>query len=270
MKYTIKSSDGTVLFYYKTKQMEEGYKDSVHCYDEMKFVRIKHGCGVWDIGNKSYTVSTGDILIMSRADIRTVSKIIKAPFIIEQIDFLPAFLSGFHGIAGFFLKRTTDFSNLLSPNDTVSNCFNEIINEIECNEIYKEQAIKAKLSNLVITTARLIEYSPSCTTEDKRKDTILKVMEFIKENYSNELSLEFISSVFYLSPSYFSRLFKQYAGMTYNEYLANVRVNAVICMLNQGKSNILDAAMQCGFSSSSGFYKTFRKVTGLTPKAYKQ
>ena len=77
MKYSIESSDGTVLFYYKTKLMEEGYKDNIHCYDEMKFVRIKSGAGIWSIGDKNYSVSSGDILIMSRSDIRTVSKILR-------------------------------------------------------------------------------------------------------------------------------------------------------------------------------------------------
>ena len=269
MKYCIKSSDGTVLFYYKTKKMEEGYKDSIHCYDEMKYVRIKSGCGIWRIGDKRYTVTKDDIIIMSRTDIRTVSRIIEAPFIIEQIDFLPAFLYGMQGITDFFIKRTAGFSNLLPENDMISDKITDIINEIEGNEIFKEQSIKSKLSELIILTARLINYSPLNLSKDKRMGVILKAMDYIKENYCNELSLELIASEFYLSPSYFSRLFKHYTGMTYNEYLANIRVNAVIQLLNDGRMNILDAAMQCGFTSSSGFYKTFRNVTGLTPKVYK-
>ena len=270
MNYSIKTSDGTVLLFYKTKQMEEGYKDNVHCYDELKFVRIKNGCGVWDIGKKRYSVKAGDILIMSRSDIRTVSEIIDYPFIIEQIDFLPAFLSEFHGITDFFIKRTGSYDNLLEKSNILSKKFDDIIYEIKCDSIYKEQSIKAKLSDLVIETARLLKYNPDYFAVNKQKDIIIKAMGFIKSNFNEKLSLEAVASKFYLSPSYFSRLFRQYAGMTFNEYVANVRVNEVIQLLNNSQINILDAAMQCGFSSSSGFYKTFRHITGFTPKAYKE
>ena len=269
MKYCIKSSDGTVLFYYKTKKMEEGYKDSIHCYDEMKFVRIKSGCGIWNIGDKKYTVSAGDVLIMSRTDIRTVSKIIQAPFVIEQIRFLPAFLSSFNNITDFFVKRDSSFSNLLPDDIRIKDKFTEITDEVNGNMVFKDQSIKAKLSELVILTARLIDYTNSQVSKHKRMDTILKSMEYIKENYSDDLSLESVSSKFYLSTSYFSKLFKQCTGMAFNEYVASIRVNAVIQLLSANHINVLNAAMQCGFSSASGFYKTFRHVTGHTPSTYK-
>ena len=46
------------------------------------------------------------------------------------------------------------------------------------------------------------------------------------------------------------------------------KVQAVLRRMNGSRENVLDTAMACGFTSSSGFYKTFRVVCGMPPRAY--
>lgn len=269
--YSIDSADGTSLFVYKQKQMEVGYRDSVHCYDELKFVRIVKGHGLWRIGNRDYDVSSGDILIMSRADIRQLKSIVAAPFVIEQVDFVPAFLAPLQGVTDFFISRTSEFQNLLPRDAFLSQKLDELISEILCDRVYKEQAVKVKLADLVITTARLLDIkSEAVHISDKRMDTVEKAKAYIREHFSEPITLDDTARRFFLSPSYFSRLFKQYSGMTFQDYVAHVRVKEVITLIDSQPINILDAAMQCGFSCSSGFYKTFKHVTGSIPKMYKK
>ncbi len=268
--YTIESPNGTPLFFYKQKRMEEGYRDGVHSYDELKFVRVLEGGGIWLISQKEYTVAAGNILLMSRADIRQVQHVSRGPLIIEQIDFLPAFLAPMQDVADFFVRRPLGFENLLPRDFVLEQKLDELVEEVKANRPFKQQAIRTKLSELVIATARLLCVQPTpAPSAERRQDTAEQAMNYICAHLSEPLTLEGVAGHFYLSPAYFSRLFRSYSGMSFQEYLAQVRVREVLSLLDSQPINILDAALQCGFGSSSGFYRTFRHVTGTTPKHFK-
>ena len=268
--YTIESPDGTLVFFYKQKRMDEGYRDSVHSYDELKFIRLLEGSGIWRIGHKEYAVTAGDILLMSRADIRQLQHVEQAPLTIEQVDFLPAFLAPLQDVANFFVCRPEDFENLLPRDTVVIQKMDDLVEEILNDRPYKQQAVRSKLTELVIATARLLHATPTPHNgAERRQDTVEQAMNYIRTHLSESLSLEKLAKRFYLSPAYFSRLFRRYSGMSFQDYLAQVRVKEVLSLLDSQPINVLDAALQCGFSSSSGFYRTFRHVTGTTPKHFK-
>ncbi len=268
--YSIEQTDGSPLFFYKQKRMEEGYRDTVHNYDELKFVRLLAGSGLWRIGQKDYAVSAGDVLLMSRVDIRQVQRIDQSPLIIEQFDFLPSFLAPMQDVADFFVRRPSGFQNLLPRDPELGFRLDGLVEEITQDRPYKQQAIRCKLTDLVIITARLLEAVPFAPTKTERQqNTVERAMEYIRAHLSEPLRMEEVARHFYLSPAYFSRVFRSYSGMSFQEYLAQIRVREVLALLNSQPINVLDAAMQCGFGSSSGFYRTFRHVTGTTPKHFK-
>jgi len=62
------------------------------------------------------------------------------------------------------------------------------------------------------------------TLSDVKKDEILEVVEYINQEYANNISLDLLSKKFYMYPSYLSRSFKKVTGFTYIEYLNKVRI----------------------------------------------
>ncbi len=267
--FEIRSSEGTLMFIYKKKRMEEGYQDRIHCYDECKFVRILEGSGVWQIGGKEYKITAGDLFVMSRADLRTIRRIDQAPLIIEQANFAPAFLAPDQEVASFFIKRPQGFENLLPPDEALSRAMDALVEEISEERLYQQQAIRARLTELVIAAARALQAEPAAALEGERqRQAMEQAMAYIQAHYGEPLNLERVAREFYLSPSYFSRLFRKHTGLGFREYLGRVRVQAVLALLERRSINVLDAALQCGFSGSSGFYRTFRHVTGGSPKHF--
>ena len=61
--------------------------------------------------------------------------------------------------------------------------------------------------------------------------------------------------------------FKQYTGVTFNNYILNCRIKKAISMLKEGKAE-QEVAEVCGFSDSSAFIKSFKKVYRITPMQY--
>ena len=93
---------------------------------------------------------------------------------------------------------------------------------------------------------------------------------YINENFKREIPLDEISSLVNLSPSYFSKYFKNVTQVSFSEYLANLRLeNAVQDMLSKN-STVSAAALENGFANVKSFITQCKKVYECTPAQYKK
>ena len=89
-------------------------------------------------------------------------------------------------------------------------------------------------------------------------------------NYRNEISLTDIADQMYLSRSTVSRIFKQYTGVDFPEYLKNLRLKAVVNELKTTDYSITDIALNAGFSSPAVLNRVFRETYGMSPGQYRE
>lgn len=93
---------------------------------------------------------------------------------------------------------------------------------------------------------------------------------YINDNFKREIPLSEISNVVNLSPSYFSKYFKNVTQISFSEYLANLRLeNALQDMLNRN-STVSAAALENGFANVKSFITQCKKIYGQTPAQYKK
>ena len=96
------------------------------------------------------------------------------------------------------------------------------------------------------------------------------ITSYIHTHYGDNLSLNFISSHFYINNYYLSHQFKEITGFTLTDYIHMTRVRNVQTMLLSTDTPITDIAIQCGFSSFSQFNRVFRKHVGISPSEYRK
>lgn len=106
--------------------------------------------------------------------------------------------------------------------------------------------------------------------DDVQTHRILEAVAYINEHYAEEIDRALLCRRVFVSPSHFSRLFKQVTGFTYVEYLNTVRLKNAARLLLQTGANVSEAAAACGFSSSNHFCKQFKAVMGVSPLKYKK
>jgi AraC-like DNA-binding protein len=94
-----------------------------------------------------------------------------------------------------------------------------------------------------------------------------RVCEFIRTNYSQDLTLKQLSRVACLSPYYFQRLFLENTGVSPHEYLVQVRIKKARELLSAGHG-IAGVALETGFVDQSHFTRFFKSTTGITPGGY--
>lgn len=100
-------------------------------------------------------------------------------------------------------------------------------------------------------------------------DTITKVTEFVKTNYSQDLGISRISELFQLSPTYFSKQFHEKTGQKYIDYVTSVRIGEAKKLFTiNSQITVKQVAEMVGYSSERHFSNVFQKLTGYLPSVY--
>lgn len=103
----------------------------------------------------------------------------------------------------------------------------------------------------------------------KHTDVIHKAVHYMREHQGEKLSLESTSRAVYLSPAYFSKIFKEETGKSWNSYLNTLRVEKSKSLLLSGDLRLADIASAVGFEDQSYFTKVFKRVTGSSPNVFR-
>jgi len=101
--------------------------------------------------------------------------------------------------------------------------------------------------------------------ENKYSKSIEKAMEYIELNYKEPISLSNISKYVYLSPEYFSRLFKEEVGENFSTYLTIYRMKKAEYLIKNTDMKISQISNEVGYTNSGYFSKTYKKYKGISP-----
>lgn len=154
-----------------------------------------------------------------------------------------------------------DFRNLLL----------RMLSENSCIDEYSESFMSCYLQEILLMLLRLSVINEKEPDIINSKDAeILAATKYIYSNFSKQLTLEEVSAVASLSPTYFSKKFKQTTGMGYKEYLNHVRLKHAQAALLTTNNTITDIALEYGFNDSNYFKDLFKKVYGKSPREYRK
>jgi AraC-like DNA-binding protein/ligand-binding sensor protein len=106
-------------------------------------------------------------------------------------------------------------------------------------------------------------------TSAKDSPALREARRYIEANSTQRLTLAGVAGVVGLSPNYFSNKFHDFTGVSFTDYLAGVRVANATCLLSLPGCRINEIAFDVGFNSIAQFNRVFRKVTGMSPSAYR-
>ncbi|MBP1996079.1 two-component system response regulator YesN [Paenibacillus eucommiae] len=99
--------------------------------------------------------------------------------------------------------------------------------------------------------------------------TIDQVISYVNEHFCEDINLKMISSQFYMNSAYLGRLFKQYTGVGYNDYINKLRIEKAIVYLNNKNYKVSEIYKQVGYKDIVYFYKKFKEAKGVSPSFYR-
>lgn len=132
----------------------------------------------------------------------------------------------------------------------------EVKLKIEKEQKYKEIEILKNNDKTMIEDKFKFKYSKA----------IDRAIEYMEKNYNNHISLTDVSKHVYLSPEYFSRLFKEEVGENFVSYLTIYRMNKAFKLIKNTRMKISQIAREVGYSDAAYFSKTYKKYKGISPE----
>ncbi|WP_317367158.1 response regulator [uncultured Tyzzerella sp.] len=97
-----------------------------------------------------------------------------------------------------------------------------------------------------------------------------KAKLYIDENYSNpELSINTICDVLFISPTYFSSIFKKVLNISFIKYLTDLRLEKALELINTTSEKTYVIAQKVGYTDANYFSYVFKKKYGVSPLKYK-
>lgn len=107
------------------------------------------------------------------------------------------------------------------------------------------------------------------TTMEVKNETFRDIINHVNEHFFNDITLQSIAQKFTINPNYASQLFKKETGVTFTKYLTTMRVNYASSMLKTSDLSINEIAEKSGFKDYFYFTRVFKKITNMTPTAYR-
>lgn len=157
----------------------------------------------------------------------------------------------------------------ISMNQKTPLLFNQLLDLSRNDNIYSEQMLNYALSLLIMEISQEFVDKHS-NNRQNIPPNVAKIMDWIKANYYQSLSVTSLAKEFGYNPDYLSAVFKKSTNTSLVHFINKTRVEVSKSLLINYDLSIKEAAFSCGFTDEKYFMKTFKKYETMTPSQYKK
>lgn len=158
--------------------------------------------------------------------------------------------------------------------ETFSTLRNQITTGLELHQNssdFSDIFLKGVVTEIIYHLHTGVEQSPDRNSFDTKKWAKLEeVTAHIHKNYNRTISLEDAAAIAGVARTYFSRIFKEYMGINFHNYIMNLRIERAKSMMEDDDFNFTEIAEITGFANIHHFSKIFKKIEGCSPTQYKK
>lgn len=255
----IPSSLGYVCFEYF---FDYDYISRLHWHGFVELEFFVEGTGTHTYNGTTYQIKNGDVWILSTNDshqlnlnkgMHSVNIALDSNILNEE---LLLHLSTVHPIhCRFTEEEAYSFLN------KVKILYNEQENPI----FFTKSKTSALINEMLVDVFRKSPRTQIPVSHSVVNDMTL----YLQTHYQENISLAELAKRFSFTPNYCGQLFKKVTGLSFNDYINNVRLKCSCNLLLNSNLSIKEIAFESGFNSVEHFYTVFKRFYGITPAKYR-
>lgn len=264
----------------------DGYRFPAHVHDTWSVGLVDAGHSVFRLSGRTQSVQTGQIAVIPPGAVHDCNPDVGAwtyrMFYVQDslMRSLACGLAGgagqMHagsgiGISAGMAGDVVAFDSLVIDDAEVFTALSDFQRLIEFDDLYGVEPL-AKRSAMTEAFSLLLSRYGSVRDATARlqeeREAVRRVREYLADNMSEKVTLDVLSAQSGLSGYHLLRVFRDEVGLTPHQWQAQLRINRAKVLLAEGAA-IADVACSVGFTDQSHFTRTFRAVTGATPRLYR-
>ena len=114
----------------------------------------------------------------------------------------------------------------------------------------------------------LTQLKPALSLNDQ--NLVHEIVQYVTENYQNQIALPDVAAIANMSESAFSRYFMKTTGNRFSDFVARIRIGRACVQLYETDDNISTIAFSSGFNNLANFNRQFVNLKGMTPREYRR
>lgn len=148
--------------------------------------------------------------------------------------------------------------------------FSNIVNELDHKELYYQGKIMAYIYLLITELLRRSDFSAVPDEFDQQSHFPIQItLDYIKENYMNDITIPELANMCHISENYYRSLFNKMTGENPINYLNRIRVENACDLLFRTSLPIQEICNQVGFRTLSSLNRYFKRFTGVAPREWR-
>lgn len=248
-------------------------EDHFHSFYELYYVSSGKCC--FFLNDTLYSLSTGDIMLVAPGDLHHT--------LYTQAEGCDRFTVCFHkahlipaltdSLSSFPETFTESGPISIAPafTGTITALLEHMLTENRLQDSSSVVILTACLHQLFGMIIRYrIENAAELSLTGTKDTEVLQAAKYIYQNFSSPLSLNEVAAVAGLSPTYFSKKFKQITGIGFKEYVNFVRMKNATMELLSTDHSITEIALNNGFTDGNYFKDSFKKIHGCSPREFRK
>lgn len=251
----------------------------LHWHYEFEFIIVLKGAMVYTIEDREYCIKSGEGLFIPSNALHAARSYKGMPCEASVVLFHPnlfgynAKLASYSKFVYPIINGDIEFEKLLKRETKWQKSVLELLREISKlryediaeNELFLKSRIFG-IWDICYKNSKII------SNYKKKKDYELKriqpILDYIHNNYAEEISLSSLAKIIPMSEGYFCQAFKEIMNISPIAYVIRYRILKSCTLLMTTDSKIADIARRVGFNNISYFNREFKKAIGCSPSKY--
>lgn len=279
--------DGEAIFI--NRSLEHPMSE-LHSHSFLEIAYVASGRGIHLVDNKEYQVSRGDLFIINH----NMPHVFRSLTMDEQQlivyncgfdpDFLDSSLVDCHSFAevirhllfhSFFPEESLSGPDVhlnTAQSNAIDQLYQKMLTEFTQKQCGYIEILRAYVIELLVLVFRAYQSSQSLENhvDIHRRHVVEKIMQYMQDNLSDDLRIDKLSVMAFLSSNHFCKLFKETTGMTVIEYAQKIRIEEACRLLVDSDRKVIDIGAEVGYRDIKFFNQVFKRLTGETPGNYRK
>lgn len=232
------------------------------------FFMVISGSGSLSYEGKTYSLSSGSCVFINCKNLYSHTTDEKDLWTLRWTHFFGPSMSS---IYDKYCERGGRPTFMLSTNELekMNSVWTDIMTTAKGTDYMRDMLINEQLSTLI----RLImeqSWHPEDQRHAPKRASVVDVKAYIDEHYNEKISLDELSSRFFIDKYYLTKAFRSQFGLNISTYVQNIRITKAKQLLRFSNLTVEEIGAEVGMSDPAYFSRVFKNVEGVGPKMYRE